>query len=334
MESINAQALADFRADWQQALQGNSTEQVESGTATANHTPAETGHATGQEAEAPHANSPSNHGLASELTTNTTTAPEAAAWLMEAQVVHDFNLAQNLAEGYITVRPATINDAVRKHDLPPLRVRTAWKKGKTANVYSRQPGKADHFLNAIPVAAARIFSTVIDNAITRSGLPSHKVNTIIVPVVNGDQLDALAPILLWQKEIIDSNDCRIIPFRRFNQMPIYRYYRLAQMFRALAIEHQRREMIQRIQKMRYRGGLYRTDIDDIKKIVHCIPPEHDIRRGVIESIAEAWIDRHLRDEKDVDQLWSESEEFRAEIDAAVEEASKERGKKAKKAAWN
>lgn len=329
MESNTSQALNRFREEWLGELQGRSNEQSELLTATADQPSAQSSNTMDPLNGTAVSTVPTDENFNAESTTSTAVASDLPAWLKEAQATHD--LSQDLAAGSITVRPATISDPVRKHDLPPQRVRVTWKKGKTAEIFSRQPGKPDRYLNTLPVDAVRALSSVFDDAVARSGLASHKVNKLVFPVNSDDQSEALATDLVWQREIVYSDTCYVVAFKRITQLPTYRYYRLAQIFRASGKDHQRREMLQRIQSMKYKGGWYRPAIDDIEAVIRFIPPEHDIRRGMMKSIAEAWLDRRLGNEKDIDKLWAENEEFRAEIDAAVEEASKERVKKSKKA---
>lgn len=322
MESTAKPALDQFREQWLEELRKSDGEQLKLTTATSDRSPTDTNPSANPRDEAIEATASTEEGFDVELATSTVTTSDFPEWIKETQIVHD--LSQDLAAGSITIRAATIHDTVRKHDLPPQRVRVGWKRSKTANVYSRQPGKPDQLLNTLPVDALRALSFVFDDAASQSGLPFNKINKFVVPVANDDQSEALATDLAWQRQITDSETCHIIAFKRINELPIYRYYRMAQTFRATGDDHMRREMLQRIENMKYSGRWYHPAINDVKLIMQFIPPEHNIRRGVIESIAKAWLDRRLGGRDQIDKHWSENEEFRRELDAALERTLQER----------
>lgn len=330
MESTVKPALDQFREEWLEELGKADSEQSKSSTATYERPSTATDPSIDSQHETTQTTASTEETTGIELAASIVATSDSPEWLKEAQIVHD--LSQDLAAGSITIRPATIHDLVRKHDLPPRRVRMGWKKSKSANVYSRQPGKPDRFLNTLPIDAARAFSCVLDDAVSQSGLPSNKINKFIFPVVSDDQSDALATVLAWQRQIFDSETCHIIPFKRINKLPVYRYYRMAQTFRATGDDHMRQEMLQRIENMKYSGGWYKPAIDDVKTIMQFIPPEHNIRRGVIESIAKAWVDRRLGGRDQIDKLWNENDEFRREVDAAVERTLEERANRQQNAA--
>lgn len=152
-------------------------------------------------------------------------APSAPpAYLLEEHTVHDFT--QDLSAGFITIHPAIIHDPVRRYDLPPRQQRMLWQLGKKADIYSRQPGKEDEYLNTLSVDGVRAMSFVFDDAVTQSGLVSNQVNKFVYPVVNEDQSAALATVLMWMKAIMHSDTCYITEFKRFDKLPVYRYYRL------------------------------------------------------------------------------------------------------------
>lgn len=317
MESTTKPALDRFREGWLQELSNSDSAQSESAitTATCDQPSTVSNPALHTQDGTTKATTSTEEATAVELATSTETASDTIA--------HD--LSQDLAAGSITVRLATINDPVRQHDLPPRRVRMGWKTSKKANVYSQQPGKPDRLLNTLPVEAIRAFSSVFDDAVKQSGLPSDRINKFVVPVINDDMSDALATSLAWQRQIVDSETCHIIPFKRINEQPVYRYYRMAQVFRGTGDDHNRRQMLQRIENMKYSPGRrYHPAIDDVKMVMQFIQPEHNIRRGMIESIAKAWLDRRLGGRDEIDKLWSENEQFRKEVDAAVEAALEER----------
>ncbi|KAK5957745.1 hypothetical protein OHC33_000934 [Knufia fluminis] len=315
MDYTSYPELDQFREEWMEKLRVDNKDQSSQAVTEVDRPSTTPRPETGAQDQTTYDTASADQQLAAEPTSPTSIASDPPEWIKESQIKHD--LRQDLATGSLTVRPATILDPVRKSELPPRRIRQAWKKGKTAPIYSRQPGKPDRYLNTLPVDAARAFSTVLDDAVTHSGLPSHRVNKFVIPVTCDDQAEALATSLAWQKEIVDSKNCGMIPFKRITELPVYRYYRMAQIFRATGMDDKRREMLQRIENMKYEAQWYHPAIDDVKNVIRFMDPENDIRKVVISSIARAWLDRSLGGRKDIDMLWSENEEFRNEVDPVV-----------------
>jgi len=247
--------------------------------------------------------------------------PQTPEYVKEAGAFYD--LTQNIEQGSITLQPAAI-DEVHKWNLGTATQRQIWALGKLAAVHARLRGEPDRFVRHVPVLALRGFWPVANNAITQAGLTTDRVRDVVVPVPSKDSIQALVLMLNWMCNIIYSEDCAFVKMPYINECPTYRNFRVAQMARMVGMTDVMQGMLGRINDLRYKGQLFRPDVEDVKLVMKYIAPDHGIRLRLVAMIAQAILDKKLRNKKDIYALMKVDTGFATEVKDAIGSEKKRR----------
>ncbi|KAK5080304.1 hypothetical protein LTR70_008731 [Exophiala xenobiotica] len=242
----------------------------------------------------------------------------------EAGVFYD--LTQNIEQGSIILSPA-VKDEIHKWNLGTATERQTWRLGKLATVHARIRGKPDRALRRMPVLALRGFWPVADTTITLAGLTTNQVEDVVLPVPSEDAIKGFIFTLDWMCSIIYSKDCAFVKMPYINTLPTYRNFRVAQNARMLGMTDVMQAMLGRINDLRYKGQLYRPDVEDVKLVLKYIAPDHGIRVRPIAMIAQATLDKKLRNKKDINTLMEDDEGFGTEVEDAIDAEKKARAER-------
>lgn len=269
---------------------------------------------------------PATSATSSTVETTVAAAFETPEYAKEAGTFYD--LTQSIDQGSITLQPAS-RDVAYKWNLGTASQRQTWRHGKLASVHARIRGRPDQFLRQMPVLALRGFWPVADVAITQAGLKTDQVANVVVPVPSEDNVKGLIFILDWMCAIIYSEDCLFVKMPYINTLPTYRNFRVAQTARMIGMTDAMYGMLARINNLRYKGQIYRPDVEDVKMVVKYIAPDHGIRLRLVSMIAQATLDKKLGNKKDIVALMEEIKDFGEEVEGAIQAEKQARaGKKA------
>lgn len=83
-------------------------------------------------------------------------------------------------------------------------------------------------------------------------------------------------------------------------------------------------MLGRINDLRYKGQLFRPDVEDVKLVMEYIAPDHGIRLRLVAMIAQAILDKKLRNKKDIYALMRVDKSFATEVEDAIGSEKKRR----------
>lgn len=131
-------------------------------------------------------------------------------------------------------------------------------------------------------------------------------------------------MLNWMCNIIYSEDCAFVKMPYINECPTYRNFRVAQMARMVGMTDVMQGMLGRINDLRYKGQLFRPDVEDVKLVMKYIAPDHGIRLRLVAMIAQAILDKKLRNKKDIYALMRVDKSFATEVEDAIGSEKKRR----------
>lgn len=198
-------------------------------------------------------------------------------------------------------------------------------QGTTFRIFAMMPDGGQRVLpEALPTAMLRAFSTAIDDSMWSSMVGDDYTYGIRIQVAH---LESLTALLDYMKRTVGEDGGVIKPLGKEEDNPFYAYYRRAQAAQSFGMKPIQKEMVNRIKYMLYQadGRSWGPQITDLELIYEHLSPDHWIRRCISKSLAQANIDRVLRNEARIEEYLKAHPEIFKEVMVFVH---RERNKRA------
>lgn len=166
--------------------------------------------------------------------------------------------------------------------------------------------KEDH-----SIAKLRKFSPAVDEAVISSGHNNGDIAKIVIPT---HDMKGLAKTLQYMDMCI-AEGC-LDAYGKEYKNPMSTYLAVKRAADALGMNDLTDEMVGRLKRMLYHPGpqskgntawKWNPQISDVKEVYRATAPDHWYRDLLNKAIVFAWLDRKLRNEKDIDMMWKEEE---------------------------
>jgi len=174
-------------------------------------------------------------------------------------------------------------------------------QGTTFKIFAVTPDGEEHIVSeALPAAMLRAFSTAIDGGMWSSLCGDEKAYGIRIHVTHVESMIAL---LDFMKRTVSEDKGVIKALGRVETAPFYTYYRRAQAAQSLGLKPVQKEMVNRIKYMLYQGDgrPWGPQLIGLELIYEHLRPDHWVRRCISKSLAQANVDRVLRDEAKIEK---------------------------------